>query len=553
MGCALCALPSALAWHLAHLQVIPGEEYDFRFLQSEGEARTLRNRSLNAYRGVITDRNGELLAVSTEVKSLVLNPQQMREEDIPGIAAAVGVKESELRKRLVNYQDKQFMYLARQLAPQDAQAIIEKRFRGVSVEHAYQRFYPAGEVAAHIVGFTDIEDSGQEGVELAFDDWLSGASGLKKVVTDLKGNVVKELGMQQAPQPGSDLALTIDLRLQYLAYRELKEAVAKQKAIAGSAVVLDVQTGEVLAMVNQPSYNPNNRSALKPYQMRNRALTDVFEPGSTMKPFTVMAALETGRYKPTYEINTSPGYFRVGNKTLLDPVNYGVMDLTKIITKSSQVGISKLALAMDPEKIRNMYFRVGLGQSTGTGFPGESVGVLPSRKKWRDIEIANLAFGYGLNVNALHLAQAYSVIASGGEFHPAKLIKEKNSGVEPRRVVSKKVSQEITEMLKTVTQPGGTGTRAQIYEYPVAGKSGTAHKVGAEGYVDDKYMAFFAGFAPADNPRIVTVVVINEPSDGKYYGGEAAAPVFAGIVKDSLQILREPPVKKDQYLSQAAQ
>lgn len=546
----LFAMPVALAWHLAHLQVIPGSEKGPEFLQGQGEARTVRSHVLNAYRGVITDRNGEVLAVSTEAPSIVLNPQQVREEELASIAQLAGISEKELRTRLADYSDKQFMYLLRHITPQQAKVILDKSFRGVSAEEGYQRFYPAGEVAAHVVGFTDINDKGQEGVELAFNHWLAGARGSKTVVEDLKGNVVKELGIPKAPHAGKDLQLTMDLRLQYLAYRELKAAVAKQNAKGGSVVVLDVDTGDILAMVNQPSYNPNNRKELKAWQMRNRAVTDLFEPGSTMKPFAMTAALETGRYTPNFTIDTSPGYLRIGKKVLPDPVNYGVMDLTKIITKSSQVGISKLALEIGPEKIRDVLFRAGLGQSTGIGFPGESIGVLPERTRWRDIETANLAFGYGLNVNALQLAQAYSVFAAQGEFRNVNLIAQEKQTQPAQRVISKKVSREITQMLKTVTQPGGTATRAQIYEFPVAGKSGTAHKIDEGGYADDRYMAIFAGFAPADNPGIVTVVVINEPADNHYYGGEAAAPVFASIVKESLQVLNEPPVIVDQYMSQ---
>ncbi len=549
----LAAMPLALAWQLAHLQVIPDDEKGPEFLKDQGKARTVRSHVLNAYRGVISDRNGEVLAVSTEAPSIVVNPQQIRAEDIPSLAYMAGISEKELRERLTTYANKQFMYLLRHISPQEANAILAKGFRGVTAEEGYQRFYPAGEVAAHVVGFTNVEDRGQEGIELAFDHILAGERGRKTVLEDLKGNVVKELGIPKSPRAGKDLQLSIDLRLQYLAYRELKAAVAKQNAIGGSVVMLDVDSGDVLAMVNQPSYNPNNRADLKAWMLRNRAVTDVFEPGSTMKPFAMAAALESGRYTPQQEINTHPGYMKVGSKTLLDPVNYGVMDLTKIITKSSQVGISKIALDLGAQPIRDLMFRAGLGQSTGIGFPGESIGVLPERARWRDIETANLAFGYGLNVNALQLAQAYAVLAAGGEFRPVNLIANSPASAGKQKVLDKRISQEITRMLKTVALPGGTATRAQIHEYPVAGKSGTAHKIGEDGYADDRYMAIFAGFAPADNPAIVTVVVINEPADNQYYGGEAAAPVFAHIVKDSLQVLNEAPVKVDQYLSAVAQ
>lgn len=550
MGGALCALPISLIWHLANLQLIPGDDRDFRFLQNEGDARTLRSQAIPAYRGVITDRNGELLAVSTPLTSIYVNPQQLISEQSASLAKAMGVSHSELKRRLKNYENKQFMYLERHLPPHKADTILAHKFKGVYSEQEYRRYYPAGEVTAHIVGFTDIEDQGQEGVELAYNDWLSGEPGEKRLVKDLKGNVVKEVGMVRAPATGKPLQLSIDLRLQYLAYRELKAAVAEQKARAGSLVMLDVETGEILAMVNQPSYNPNDRTKLVPAQLRNRALTDVFEPGSTMKPLTMMAALETGRYPFNHTINTSPGYVQVGRKTLLDPRDYGVMDLTKIITKSSQVGITKLALEMDAETIRNMFARAGLGQSTGLGFPGESVGVLPSRTKWRPIEHANLSFGYGLNLNAVQLAQAYNMIAAGGEFRPVSLVMQSEPPYA-QRVVSERVTSQITTMLKTVTQKGGTATRAQISSFPVAGKSGTAHKVENGGYADDRYRGFFAGFAPADNPKIVAVVVIDEPSNGKYYGGESAAPVFAKAVGGALQILRIAPVNREEYLAAA--
>ncbi len=537
----LAALPLTLAWHLAHLQVIPGEERDFRFLQGAGEARTLRNETINAYRGVITDRNGELLAVSTPVKSIFINPQKINADELPALAKVLGISARELKDRVVLYKNKQFMYLQRHMPPHEADAILRHKFSGVYAEEAFRRYYPAGEVAAHVVGFTDIDDAGQEGIELGFNQWLSGEQGFKRVVKDLKGNVVKDLGLVKSPKSGSDLRLTLDLRLQYLAYKELKQAIAQQGAKSGSLVMLDVDSGEILAMVNQPSYNPNNRERVNAHQLRNRAFTDVFEPGSTMKPFAMMAALETGRYSPSDTIDTSPGHIFIAGKMIPDPVNYGVLDLGKIISKSSQVGMSKLSMQMDPNRIRNMYFRAGLGQSCGAGFPGESVGELPNRAKWHPVEQATFAYGYGLSVNAVQLAQAYAVIASEGAFRPASLIKQ-TEPMPAEQVVSKKVARQMIRMLKKVAEPGGTATRAQIDTYPIAGKTGTAHKVGAAGYADDKYIALFAGFAPADKPEVVTVVVINEPpSDGNYSGGTAAAPVFASVVEQALRVLRVPP------------
>ncbi len=539
-GLCLCALPVALVWHLAQLQVLPGEEKGYLFLQEQGMARTLRKEKINAYRGVIMDRNGELLAVSTPVMSIFANPQRIEPTQVTALAKALGTTEKALRDRLDTYADKQFVYLERHLPPQEAAPILAMGFSGVSAEQEYQRYYPSGEVAAHIVGFTDINDRGQEGMELALDEWLSGAPGAKQVVKDLHGNVVKNLGLVRASESGKDVRLSIDLRLQYLAYRELKAAVAEQNARAGSLVILDVATGEILAMVNQPSYNPNDRSRLHPQQMRNRAITDVLEPGSTLKPFTVMAALETGRYTPDTKINTHPGYLQVGEKTLLDHRDYGVIDVTTVLTKSSQVGVSKIALDLDPQRVPDLLQRVGLGRLSGTGFPGERLGVFPNPPHWSDIERATLAFGHGISVTALQLAQAYATIASGGVRRPVSLLK-RTEIPDGKQVVSEVIAHQVRDMLKTVTQPGGTATRAQIPAYGVAGKTGTAHKVGETGYLDHKYVALFAGMAPADNPRLVAVVIIDEPKDGGYYGGEAAAPVFANVVEGALRLLHVPP------------
>lgn len=534
------SLPLALIWHLSYLQVMPGQEKGHDFLQAEGQARTLREKKINAHRGVITDRNGELLAVSTPVISIAVNPQVISPEGISDLAKALNLNSRELQEKLQRYASKQFMYVARQLPPHEAKPALDLKIRGVFAEREYQRYYPAGEVTAHLVGFTNIDDHGQEGMELALDDYLSGTPGVQRVIRDLKGNAVKDLGIVKSASPGQDVKLSIDLRLQYLAYRELKAAMAKQKAKSGSVVMIDVDTGEVLAMVNQPSYNPNDRSRIRPDQTRNRAMTDVIEPGSTVKPFTVMAALETGRYSPESVINTNPGYVRVGRKTFVDPKNYGEIDLGTVIQKSSQVGISKLALDLPPDVVRNMFERLGFGQATGTGFPGESVGILPNRRKWHPIERATLAFGYGLTVTPLQLAQSYVTVANSGASRPVSLLKIDN--VPPAtQIVDAKIADQIAVMLKSVTERGGTATRAQTSAYLTAGKTGTAHKVGEGGYADDRYVATFAGIAPANDPKVVTVVVVNEPSGGHYYGGEAAAPIFASVTDSSLRLLNIPP------------
>ena len=541
----LMALPAALVWHLTYLQVIPGQEKGRDFLQAQGLARTLREQNINAYRGTITDRHGELLAVSTPVVSIAVNPQVISPDGIQILAKGLGLSQKELNTKLQRYARKQFMYVARQLPPHEAEPIVKQSIPGVIAEREYQRYYPAGEVAAHLVGFTNIDDAGKEGMELALDNHLAGTPGVKRVIKDLKGNIVKDLGIVKTASPGGDAQLSIDLRLQYLAYRELKAAISQQKAKSGSVVMLDVETGEVLAMVNQPSYNPNDRARIRPAQTRNRAMTDVIEPGSTVKPFTVMAALETGRYTPESLINTSPGYVKVGRKTFVDPKNYGEIDLGTVIQKSSQVGISKLALDLPPNVVREMFARLGFGQSTGTGFPGESLGILPSRRKWHPIETATLAFGYGLTVTPLQLAQSYVTIANSGVSRPVSLLKQDEPPIT-EAIVDADIADQIAVMLKRVTERGGTATRAQTSAYLTAGKTGTAHKVGKNGYADDRYIATFAGIAPANDPKIVTVVVINEPNSGRYYGGEAAAPVFARVTDASLRLLNIPPNNSQQ-------
>lgn len=540
----LCVLVAVLVWHLAMVQVVPGKERGFEFLQSQGEARTLRSVKINAYRGVITDRNGEPLAVSSPVLTLWANPKLLikKTNSWAKLAKALGVRSQDLRAKLQRYKNKDFMYLKRHMAPQDAAAVMALSVEGVFAEEEYRRFYPAGEVTAHMIGFTNIDGEGQEGLELAYDDWLKGIPGSKTVLKDLRSRVIKDYGLDKAAESGKDIRLSIDLRLQYLAYRELKDAMDGYQAKSGSIVLLDVESGEVLAMVNQPSYNPNHRRSMNASQLRNRAMTDQYEPGSTMKPLTILAALETGRFKPDTKINTSPGYVMVKGKEFKDPVNYGVVDLTKIITKSSQVGLVKVALQIEPDDVRDMFYRFGLGQSTGSGFPGERSGSLPNRPKWHDIERANFGFGYGLSVTATQLAQAYNVFANDGVFKPISLIYQQQQ--ESQRVAPEKLARQVRAMLKTVPETGGTGVRAQIADYPAAGKTGTVHKFihGGKGYADNRYMSVFAGFAPADKPRVVAAIMINEPGTEAYSGGKVAAKVFSRVVEGSLRLLREPPV-----------
>ncbi|MCO1333690.1 penicillin-binding protein 2 [Microbulbifer sp. OS29] len=541
----LCLLALTLVFHLARLQVVPAAERGYRFLQDQGRARTLRTEEIAAYRGSIVDRNGELLAVSTPVHSLWANPKLLREisvDNLANLAKALQLKPAKLRARLEKYRLKEFMYLHRHLAPEEAEQVLKLDIAGIYSKKEYRRFYPAGEVVAQLLGFTNIDDRGQEGLELAYDDWLSGQPGARKVVKDLKGRTVQDLAIQQEAQPGRDLRLSIDMRLQYLAYRELKQAVAENGAASGFMVILDTRSGDVLAMANQPSFNPNNRKGVKSAAMRNRALIDQFEPGSTVKPLTVLAALETGRYTPKTEINTSPGYIRVPGKTLVDPVNYGKIDLTKIITKSSQVGITKIALDLEPNSLRELFYRLGLGEAVGSGFPGEAPGILPSRSRWHPIERANFAFGYGLTVNAVQLAQAYSVLANTGLKRPVSLVLSGDkTQVEPQQVIDGPLARQVTAMLETVIGARGTGRLAAVEGYRVAGKTGTVHKVGSTGYADNRYRSVFAGFIPADRPRLAAVVVIDDPSHAKYYGGEVAAPVFGSVMAGAMRLLQVPP------------
>jgi len=409
----LASLPILVTGKIAQLQVLPNEEHGVDFLQSQGDVRAIRKEIIPAHRGLITDRNGEPLAVSTPVITLIANPRYMQEKadenDLVRLAAAVNIPLGNLKTQLNHYRNKSFMRLARQLPPAEAEAILSLGIPGISGQQEYKRFYPAGEVTAQLVGITDIKDAGREGMELAYDSWLSGESGSKKVAKDRAGRVIKDISLIKPASPGEALRLSIDLRVQYAAYRALKASVQKHQAKSGSVVVLDIETGEVLAMANQPSFNPNDRSNIRSDVMRNRAMTDRMEPGSTVKPFTLLAALESGKFKPESKINTSPGYFKVRNKTYVDPKDYGVLDLAGILTKSSQVGTTKIALALDPNETRELFARVGFGEPIGSGFPGEIAGDLPSHVKWPLVEQAAFSFGMALTVSSVQMARAYCI------------------------------------------------------------------------------------------------------------------------------------------------
>ncbi|MDJ0877825.1 MAG: penicillin-binding transpeptidase domain-containing protein [Halieaceae bacterium] len=531
-----------LVWRVLSLQVLDSDR-GYAFLQDQGEARYVRSAEIPAYRGIISDRRGEPLAVSTPVISLWANPRQLAGSGrVTELESALGLKSGALEERLENYAAREFMYLERHMTPPAARAVLRRKIPGVGGHREYQRYYPAGEVVAHVVGMTDVDDRGIEGMELAFEDWLKGAAGRKQVIKDLHGEVVRDIGELRAAQPGRDLQLSVDLRLQYLAHRELQRAIATSGARAGTVVTLDSRSGEVLALVNYPTYNPNGRGSLKAGSTRNRALTDVFEPGSTMKPLTLVAALESGLYAPDTIIDTSPGRVQVGSKVLLDPVNYGELSVARVVAKSSQVGIVKMALNLDEQAVWQTFTRFGLGENPGTGFPGESAGVLPYRDRWRDIERVTLAYGYGLAVTPLQLARAYSVIANDGKLVTPSLLRLDGAGaVDARQVVEPRIARQVLDVLHGVTSEDGTARSAQVEGYGVAGKTGTAHKVGRDGYADDRYLAFFAGIAPVRNPRLVTVVLIDEPKGDRYYGGEVAAPVFSRITEGALRMLNVIP------------
>ncbi|AZT82924.1 penicillin-binding protein 2 [Marinobacter sp. NP-4(2019)] len=526
----------ALGWRLVDLHVVDNE-----FLRKQGDVRTIRVESIDAHRGVITDRHGEPLAVSTPVQTVWANPSELdpQEPRLSHLARLLDISEARLRQRLVTYEGREFIYLRRKIQPGLAERALALEIPGIYSRQEYRRYYPAGEVTSHVVGFANIDENGQEGIELAYNQWLSGESGRKRVLKDNRGRVIKDLTLIRDARPGRDLALSIDLRLQYLAYRELKAVVEAHSARGGTLVMLDVDTGEVLAMVNQGSYNPNDRSQLSADRLRNRAITDLFEPGSTMKPVAMAAALESGKYNLNSTIDTAPGYRRFGRFTIRDSHNYGVLGVTGIIAKSSNVGMSKIATELGGDVIRNLYSRLGIGQPTGIGFPGEAVGVLPAPPKWRPVEEATLSYGYGMSVNALQLAQAYMVLANGGIRYPLSLMKLDERPVG-ERVLSEKVSFQVREMLREVVE-NGTGKRAQPGFYSAGGKTGTVHLVGKGGYEDSQYKAIFAGMAPIDHPRIVTVVAVDAPQSGEYYGGEVAAPVFARVMSDALRLLNVKP------------
>ncbi len=523
------------------LQVLDNE-----FLNKQADARHLRVEVITANRGSILDRNGEPLAISTPVDSIWAHPAELAEavDQIPQLARLLGRDQNEILRLITSHIHKEFVYLKRHLSPERARQVTNLDIPGVYSQREYRRYYPAGEVVGHVLGFTNIDDDGQEGIELAYNEWLNGENGTKRVLKDRLGRVVEDVESISPMRPGKDLFLSIDLRIQYLAYRELKAAIISFNALSGSVVVLDVATGEIIAMVNQPSFNPNNRAELSAARYRNRAVTDIFEPGSSIKPLILAAALESGQYHRGSIIDTSPGYIRVGKKLIEDHHNLGEIDLATLLMKSSNVGASKVVLSLDSEQLWRTLDGFGLGQLTASGFPGESAGLLSNFAHWREISRATLSYGYGLSVTPLQLAQAYASLGSNGMLNPVTFVRvdqPESEMPDGYQVVSSQTATDVVEMMKSVVSRGGTGQRAAVAGYRVAGKTGTSWKFTAGGYSTDKYIAVFAGLVPASSPRLATVVVINEPTSGKYYGGEVSAPVFAQISAGALRLMAVAP------------
>jgi len=528
---------ASLVARAVHLQVL-----DKDFLNKQADTRHLRIETISAHRGTITDRYGEPLAISTPVDSIWVNPQEFASavDNVPQLARVLDVDSQTLMRRITRSMDKEFLYLKRHLNPEQAEQVLALELPGINVQREYRRYYPASEVTGHLVGFTNIDDEGQEGLELAFNHWLAGEPGAKRVLKDRLGRSIENVESIRPARHGKDLKTSIDLRLQYLAYRSLKAAIKAHEARSGSIVVLDVETGEVLAIVNQPTYNPNDRSQFVAARYRNRAITDIFEPGSSIKPLVVAAALESGQYRPSSTVDTAPGYVTVGAKKIEDSKNLGRVSLTTVLARSSNVGVTKLAMTLEPDQLWDTMTQFGFGVLTTSGFPGESAGMLTHFSHWQAISQATLAYGYGVSVTPLQLAQAYAVIGDDGGMRPISLVglDQPNEG---EQVISKDTAVAVRRMLEEVVRPGGTGTKAAVDGYRIAGKTGTAWKFATGGYSEDKYISIFAGLAPASDPRLATVVVIDEPRGELYYGSDVAAPVFADVMTESLRLLAVAP------------
>jgi cell division protein FtsI (penicillin-binding protein 3) len=525
---------AALIGRGAYLQVMQDN-----FLQEKGNARYSRIIEVIAHRGMITDRNGEPLAVSTPVESAWASPSNVEAntQQVKQLAQILGMNVTEINTRL---QDKEhdFVYLKRHMPPDQAGKVMRLNLSGISLQREYRRYYPAGEETAQMLGFTGQEDNGQEGLELSLQERLAGKSGSQRVIKDRRGLIIEDAGNLQAPKPGSNISLSLDRNVQHLAFRELETAVRLNKARAGAIVVLDAKSGEVLALANYPAYNPNNRTKISIQAMRNRAIADQFEPGSTMKPFTVATAIEQGKVRPGTLINTENGSMMVGKKTIHDSHKEGMLTVAQVIQKSSNVGAAKIALSLEAKVMWQGLTDSGFGAQTGSNFPGEAPGKLRDPKTWMPIEQATMSYGHGISVNLLQLARAYTIFANDGELKPVSMLKLE-SPATGKKVYSNATARALRDMLEMVVQAGGTAPLAQVAGYRVAGKTGTAHKL-ENGHYVNRYVASFVGFAPASNPRLVVAVMIDEPDNGQYYGGQVAAPVFSRVTAAALHALNVP-------------
>lgn len=525
----------ALLARALQLQVL-----DQQFLAEQGDMRYARVAKIPAHRGSILDRFGEPLAVSSPVDTVWVNPPELAQapDEIPRLARALKRDRQWLAQRITSNLDREFLYVARHMDPAEALKIKALGIPGVYLLREYRRYYPNGEVTGHLLGFTNLDEAGQEGLELEYDQSLAGLDGRKRVIQDGRGRIVQNVESIRAPRPGEDLFTSIDLRIQYLAYRELKAAIRKFRARAGSVIVIDVATGEVLAMVNQPSFNPNDREQYEVSHYRNRAATDIFEPGSSIKPFVIAAALSSGRYQPKSTIDTTP--IRVANKLIEDHHFLGVIDLGEVLARSSNVAMAKIALSLEPDQMHDTLTALGFGDVTASGFPGESAGLLSSAAHWRPIGIATMAYGYGLSVTPLQLAQAYATIGALGLHRPVTFRRAQEPATSAR-VMPEKVARELIGLLEEAVKPEGTGVKAAVPGYRVAGKTGTAWKAIPGGYSTDRYLGVFAGVVPASQPRLAVVVMIDEPGGAQYYGGDVAAPVFSAVMSGALRLMSVAP------------
>ncbi len=535
----LIAFGGAFVVLLGRAAYLQGFNQDF--LQAKGESRYSRVLEVSATRGKILDRNGDALAISTPVKSIWAIPEDVQASgrDLRELAALLDMPPDDLKKRLSD-TSRDFVYLKRQLPPAVAERVAELGLPGINQSREYRRYYPGGEVMAHVLGFTNADDVGQEGIELAFQGQLAGKAGSRRVIKDRRGHVVEDVESIRAAQDGKDIVLALDSRIQSLAFSQLDAAVTEHRAKGGAIVVLDVRTGEVLALANLPTYNPNNRTRLSGAQLRNRAVTDMFEPGSTLKPVTIAVALERGQVTPDTVVQTAPGWMTIGSATIRDAHAEGALTVEQVIQKSSNVGSAKIALGLPPLAMHEMFEDIGFGNAPHLGFPGEATGVVRPYKTWRPIEQATMSYGHGITVSLVQLARAYTVFAHDGKLMPLSLLKA-DAAPAGKQVVTVKTARAVRHMLELAVQPGGTAPRAQIMGYRVAGKTGTAHKLAKGGYAPDKYVSSFVGLAPASDPRLVIAVMIDEPSAGKYYGGTVAAPVFAQVMAGALRTLGVPP------------